>query len=210
MFISLSLEHSSLAGDVTRVSTTRPQSSQPQILKDAASNREVNIKNAAAWETLTTTKDATDGDEKQKAGEKNDPKTKGTDNTLWSEFQSREQQMKAREKSKEEQAEQMRLEREKAQEEREKQIKLEEERKEKEAQQKLEKEKQEMEDLKRVEKANVEQGKANQDIAKESRKIIREQAKAGNKNILGSLGLSMKEDEEDSFDEEEDVEEGEL
>ena len=118
--------------------------------------------------------------------------------------------MKAREKSKEEQAEQMRLEREKAQEEREKQIKLEEERKEKEAQQKLEKEKQEMEDLKRVEKANVEQGKANQDIAKESRKIIREQAKAGNKNILGSLGLSMKEDEEDSFDEEEDVEEGEL
>ena len=82
-------ERSSPAGDVTRVSTTRPQTAQTEILKDAAPNREVNLKNKGAWESLTApTGETPRGDDKALPTPRTD--------SLWTEFQSREQQIKAR------------------------------------------------------------------------------------------------------------------
>mmetsp|Transcript_13387 Transcript_13387/g.25568 ORF Transcript_13387/g.25568 Transcript_13387/m.25568 type:complete len:106 (-) Transcript_13387:1868-2185(-) len=105
----------------------------------------------------------------------------------------------------------MRLEREKAEEERQRQQEMEKKRKEKEVQERVDKERKEIEEVRNAEKAEILEVEHNLKLAEESRKVMKEQERGGNKNILGSLGLTIKEDDDDSFDEDEgDVEDGEL
>ena len=80
------------------VSTTRPQSSQ--IPPTSKKEREVNLKNTAAWENIQTDKPA--AKPVQAKGPGGSGGKDGAAGSLWSEFQSREQQMKARKQQHEE------------------------------------------------------------------------------------------------------------
>jgi len=201
-------ERSSPAGDVTRVSTTRPQTAQTEILKDAAPNREVNLKNKGAWESLTApTGETPRGDDKALPTPRTD--------SLWTEFQSREQQIKAREKSKVDQAEQMRVEREREEEANRKRLESERVRKAEEARQRALA-------LAREIDARREEDRAMTVVTTEERvgpaeqaAIMRQQQRAAGPRVLMKLGLclkdSLKEDDNDSIELiEGDNEEGEL
>ena len=197
-------ENSSFAGDVTRVSTTRPQGTQPQILHDSG-NRKVDLKNASAWETLKSTKDpkpaekdadgASDGKAKDGAAGKGKV---GADSSLWSEFQSREQQMKAREK-----AEQDRLE--EVKKEKERRMREEEEKRKRQEQQRQARLAKETEVL-RLAQADL--------LASDTRIQLDERTEEirelqNTKSILPAWGLTLTEYDEDEVEAEEE-EEGEL
>ena len=120
-------------------------------------------------------------------------------NSLWSEFQSREQQMKAREKA--EQVRQEEIEREKEEKARE-----EEERK------RREEEERKVEAARKVEELRIAQCELlrgdTRDQLNERTEVLRELQK--NKPVLPTIGLSLVEYDEDEADEDHDAEEGEL
>jgi len=171
------------------VSTTRPQGSQPQILNDSG-NREVTLKNASAWETLTekdpggakSPAEASAGEKKAEAG-----------NSLWSEFQSREQQMKAREKAELERKQQAEKE--------------EKERKEREEKMRIEKAEKETEELKAAQAALL-TGDTRMQLPEKTEELKQLQK---SESILPSMGLTLVQyDEDEAMEGEDDAEEGEL
>jgi len=183
-------------GDVTMVSTTRPQSSQ--IPPTSKKEREVNLKNTAAWENIQTDKPAAKPVPAKGPGASGGKD--GAAGSLWSEFQSREQQMKARKQQHEE--EKVRKEKEREEEKR---------RKEEEAarRQAEERRRQEEADADRLEVDRLKEAER-VELQRETKRVMKEQEyldRHGRKPILPSLGLVLKDDEESNEEELEDEEE---